>query len=209
MKKFPIICPKGSRVVVTQGFMPIYNPSHDAIDFVLWDDKLTEKENSRLSYGSQFVAPVNAKCVLVNNFGTMNELGNGVDIEWEEGGYFWRLHFWHTSSNLIKLNDNVKEGQVIAYMGNTGDCRPLPTPFKPYDGTHCHLRLSRYQKTQWGNINITSLDVRDYFDIKNTYTGVDDSNVNIDLEPLKWAWLKLGIIDNTGRLAYMFKNIFS
>lgn len=208
-KKFPIICPAGSRVEVTQGFMPITNPSHDAIDFVIQNPKLSQRENLRLTYGSQFVSPVTgAKCVLINDFGTFNEKGNGVDIEWEEDGYFWRLHFWHNESNSIKLGDVVTNGQIVGYMGNTGFVNPIPTPLAPYGGTHCHLRLSRSNRNQWGgNYNITSLDPRDYFDVTNPYSGAD-SSIMIDLEPVKWAWLKLGIVDNAKRLPYMLKYIF-
>lgn len=214
-KKFPIICPKGSRVVITQGFFPdgVANPAtgqtHDAIDFVIQDITLSEKDNLRLTYGSQLVAPMDSKVVLINDFGTMQSLGNGIDIEWQEAGYYWRLHFWHTVYNKFKLGDMVKSGDIVALMGNTGDCRPLPTPESPYNGTHCHLRLSRYIKDQFGgNLNITSLDVRDYFDVNNPYTG-SDSSVIIDLEPLKWAWAKLGLKDNLSKLFYMIKNIFN
>ena len=216
MKRFPIIAPDGASVVVTQGFFfPEVNPAsgqtHDANDIVLYNSNLSYKENQRLSYGSQLVCPVpNAKCVKVWDFGTMNSLGNGVDIEWQEDGYYWRLHFWHIVKENVKEGDSVVEGQVIGFMGNTGDCRPLPTPELPFNGTHLHLRLSRYQKdsTGFGNIKIVSLDPQLYFDIKNPYQGVDNSNTTLDLIPVKWAWAKLSLTTKPQWLDYMLKYIF-
>lgn len=214
MKKFPIITPPGSKVVITQGyFYPNVNPetnqTHDAIDFVLYNPALSDIENKRLSYGSQLVCPVpNAKCVQRWDFGTMNDKGDGVDLEWQEGEYWYRLHFWHLMKELVNVGDSVTEGQVVGLMGNTGDVRPLPTPDKPYDGTHCHKRFSQYQKnSDGGNINIVSLDPRLYFDILNPYTG-NDSSVVVDLEPIYWAWNKLGITSIFQKLIYMFTNIF-
>lgn len=206
MKKWPVICPLGSRVIITQGM----NKDHDANDFIIGDLTLTERDNLRLSYGAQFVSPVpNAECVQKWDFGPMNNLGNGVDIEWQEDGYYWRLHFWHTVKELVKVGDKLTEGQVVGLMGNTGDCRPLPTVDNPFAGTHCHLRLSRYNKNEYGgNFNIVSLDPSDYFDVYNPYQG-NDSSVTVDLEPVKWAWDKLGITTAFDKLVYLLKNIFN
>jgi len=205
MKKFPVICPEGTIVVICQWF----KPEHDAVDFVIRNPNISDRENARLTYGTQLVAPINSKCVAINDFGTMQELGNGVDIEWMEGGYYWRLHFWHTVYNKVKLGDQVTKGQVVGLMGNTGACLPKPTPERPYDGTHCHMRLSRYVKDPWGgNINIVSLDPCKYFDINNPYQG-SDSSVVVDLEPIKWAFDKLGITSIYQKLLYFFNNIFS
>lgn len=214
MKKFPIIETNGS-VVISQGFFfPNVNPSsgqtHDANDVILYNPKLTYSENQRLCYGSQLVCPVpNAKCVQSWDFGTMNSLGNGVDIEWQENGFYWRLHFWHIVSTPLKIGDLVIEGQVVGLMGNTGDVHPVPTPDAPFNGTHCHLRLSRYTKNaDGGNIDIVSLDPQLYFDIHNPYSGVDNSNTTTDLIPPAWGMKQLGIVDKLSQLLYYLKNIF-
>jgi len=209
MKKFPVLCPPGSIVMITQWFKPFNNPEHDAIDFIIRNPSLSNKDNDRLTYGAQLIQTNDATCMIVNNFGTMNPLGNGIDFEWQENGYWWRIHFWHTVYNYFNVGDKVKAGTVVALMGNTGDVNPKPTPLKPYDGTHCHMRYSRYQKNADGaNYNIVSLDPTLYFDINNPYEGVD-SSVVVDLQPVYWAWDKLGIKDNLSKLFYFFKNIFN
>lgn len=213
-KKFPVICPDGSHVVITQGFFyPDKNPAtgqtHDAVDFIIQNPKLTDRENERLTYGAQLVAPIAGNIVEKFDEGTMNNLGNGIDLEWFEDGFWWRLHYWHTVFELMKVGDPAKEGDIVALMGNTGDCRPLPTPQAPYQGTHCHLVFSRYKKLpNGGNVEIVSLDPRDYFDIETWYTG-KDSSVTIDLEPVKWAWSKLSITTIFGKLMYLLTNIFN
>lgn len=199
--------PDGCSLEVTQGFKPLTNPSHDAIDVVVRQYGQTQLTNCVISYGSPFICPVKeAKVVLVNDFGYMNELGNGIDIEWQEDGYYWRLHFWHTVYNEKNLNDIVKEGDIIALMGNTGACVPMPTPEQPYMGTHLHLRMSRYKKDAWGgNTEITSIDPRLYFDINNPYRGNPTISTTIDYQPIKWAWEKLGIKTIIDKLTYLIR----
>lgn len=212
MKKFPVICPLGARVKITQGFRPSNNPSHDSVDFQVWDDSLSERENKRLSFGSQFVLPVDATCTNVNDFGTMNPLGNGIDFEWQEDGFYYTLHFWHTVYNNYNKGDRVKAGSIVALMGNTGfvfeDGVKMPTAENPYGGVHCHLRFSRYQKDPWGigNINIVSLDPTLYFDVLDPYRG-EDSSIMVDVIPLQWAFDKLGFTSVLEKLIYYFKYI--
>ena len=210
MKKFPVICPPGAIVMICQWFKPANNPSHDAVDFIIRNPNLSDRENARLTYGAQLVCPVSkAQGVLLNDFGTMQELGNGVDIEWKDGGFYYRLHFWHNVFNTVKLNDIVSEGQIVGLMGNTGAVKPAPTPERPYDGTHCHMRYSQYQKDNWGgNINIVSLDPCLYFDVNNPYQG-KDSDVLVDLEPINWSFGRLNIKDNFNKLCYFIRNIFN
>jgi len=209
LKKFPVVCPKGSRVIITQGFRPLNNPDHDAIDFIIYNDSLSKIMNQRLTYGAQLVQPVKSQCVNLNDFGTMNPLGNGIDFEWKEGEYYFRTHFWHTVYNNFNIGDVVEGGTVVALMGNTGDCTPHYEPEGgDYNGTHCHFRLWRYQKDSYGgNINIESVDPRFFFDILSPYEG-PDSDVLVDLEPIKYSWNKLGITSAFDKLKYLLVHIF-
>lgn len=213
-KKFPIICPKGSKVVITQRFKPLNNPTHDAVDFIIQNPNLQQRENQILTFGSQLVCPVvEAKCVLLNDFGAMNDKGNGCDIEWSENGFYWRLHFWHTVYNELILDQVVKEGQIVALMGNSGNCSPMPTIQNPYQGSHVHCRFSRYKKSNLlyvengkiicPNYEIVSLNMLDYFDVNNPYQG-KDSSVEVDLEPPKYFVNKIGASSVWGKLKVVF-----
>ena len=44
-------------------------------------------------------------------------------------------------SRTVKAGQEVKQGQVIGYVGNTGNCQPRPTPSNPYAGTHLHFSV--------------------------------------------------------------------
>lgn len=63
-------------------------------------------------------------------------------------GYFREWTYGHCSKILVKQGDQVKAGQAVALMGNTGFVVSGATPFwqsNPYAGTHLHLGL-RYMK---------------------------------------------------------------
>lgn len=106
-KKFPIICPQGSRVIITQGFKPANNPTHDACDFVILNDKLTDMENYRLTYGSQLVVTDDSECVLVNDFGSMNSLGNGIQYPFITGPANLKSYNTNLKANIKSINTNL------------------------------------------------------------------------------------------------------
>ena len=35
----------------------------------------------------------------------------------------------------------MQQGQVIATVGNTGNCQPRPSASNPYNGTHLHFEV--------------------------------------------------------------------
>jgi len=61
------------------------------------------------------------------------------------------LHLLHdvASGKVIEVsnNDRVYPGQVIGYTGNTGSVWPVPTPEKPWNGTHLHLDVNTMMRT--------------------------------------------------------------
>lgn len=44
-------------------------------------------------------------------------------------------------SRKVSVGDTVKQGQVIAVVGNTGNCLPRPTASNPSAGTHLHFEV--------------------------------------------------------------------
>ena len=44
-------------------------------------------------------------------------------------------------SRLVSEGDTVQQGQVIATVGNTGNCQPRPSASNPYNGTHLHFEV--------------------------------------------------------------------
>lgn len=214
--KFPVICPPNTRVEITQGFMPINNPTHDGIDFRIIKLSNSDIDNQKLSYGSQLVCPFSTATVInVWDFNPMNDRGNGIDIEYDRGdGTYEVCHFWHIIKAFYKKGDKVKEGDIIALMGNTGYVQPAPTVDNPYNGTHTHMPFYTKQKSTSGymedgvmiypNINIQYKNPLDYFDINTPFTGSDTKD-DIDVIPLQWAWAKKGITTAYDKLIYILK----
>lgn len=44
-------------------------------------------------------------------------------------------------SRRVQAGQPVQQGQVIATVGNTGNCMPRPTPSNPNNGTHLHFEV--------------------------------------------------------------------
>ena len=44
-------------------------------------------------------------------------------------------------SRRVSAGQKVSQGQVIATVGNTGNCMPRPTPSSPTNGTHLHFEV--------------------------------------------------------------------
>ena len=47
----------------------------------------------------------------------------------------------HLKNYVVKQNDKITKGQVIGYMGNTGNVEPLPNNSNSTNGTHLHFVL--------------------------------------------------------------------
>lgn len=89
----------------------------------------------------------------------IRDCGDGRAEEWTYG---------HCSEILVKLGQQVKAGNVIAKMGNTGFVVSGATPFwkyNPYAGTHLHLGVRYYKiwdgtgqyNLQMGGLKLTSV----------------------------------------------------
>jgi len=206
--KFPAIIPRGSKILLTQGFT--YHPTnnilgHAGIDWCAYDYSKNYADNQVLTYGVKFVMPFDSICAEADDFGTMQEKGNGVRMRWlDKDGFWYDLLFWHTIYNEVSKGDLVPAGKVVGLMGNTGSVKPIVTKEAPYNGTHCHMELWRFNKnSDGGHINIVLLDASLYFDMNDVY-GYEDGFINeVDGIPLKWAFPN--VMD---RLLYIIKHFF-
>jgi murein DD-endopeptidase MepM/ murein hydrolase activator NlpD len=138
------------------------------------------------TYGTPLVCPFpEAKVVKINFDTPMATKGNGVTIEAKIGSKRYQIVYWHTGEVAVKLNQIVNEGDVICYIGNSGLCRPAPSPQRPYDGAHLHLMLF---------VNGILKDPLTLFGKDQWYLG-EHKDASKDIHPLVWAWEKLGITD--------------
>ena len=64
--------------------------------------------------------------------------GNNVYINHGNGVY---TRYAHCSKLLVGKGQTVKQGQVIAYVGNTGNVYPRPTASNPHAGAHLHFEV--------------------------------------------------------------------
>lgn len=118
-----------------------YNPTHKATDW--W-----------YKYGTPLVAPENGKVIRIlgNEYtpGNTHPLAKGyvIEIEGESG---LQHEYWHIMPYLpVKVGDIVTRGQIVAYMGNSGNVLsngkyvPVADRTKaPYYGTHLHQNVIR------------------------------------------------------------------
>ena len=105
---------------VTSGYGPRWGSFHKGIDI-----------SSAGVYGKPIVAADSGKVIMAGwgNYGTgYGGYGNVVAIN--HGGGYSTL-YGHCSSVAVQTGQSVTKGQVIAYVGNTGDSQ----------GAHCHFEI--------------------------------------------------------------------
>lgn len=70
--------------------------------------------------------------------GSARSYGKYVLIDHENGV---ATRYAHCSGFAVSAGQHVKQGDVIAYVGNTGNVRPAPTPQNPHAGAHLHFEV--------------------------------------------------------------------
>lgn len=112
---------------ITSGFGPRWGTFHKGIDIT-----------SGGAYGQPIVAADSGRVMMAGwgNYGTgYGGYGNVVAID--HGGGYSTLYA-HCSGVAVSTGQTVKKGQVIAYVGNTGD---VSGSFGPHPGTHLHFEV--------------------------------------------------------------------
>lgn len=112
-------------------------PGHNGIDIIVQDEKS--------GYGSKILSSHDGKVVKIfTDFPTKTQ-GTGIYIQQTIGNIIIETVYWHLSDILVKAGDEVKKGQVIGLMGNTGFVYPKPSAEHPYWGTHLHFAVRIYK----------------------------------------------------------------
>ena len=78
-----------------------------------------------------------------------------VSTEQNDDGTFNEWVYGHNSQNLVKVGQEVRGGEVIALMGNTGFVVSSQNAngfwnFNPYAGTHLHIGVRKVRRVKSG-----------------------------------------------------------
>lgn len=122
-----MICPlQYSNVTISAGWYGYAN--HKGIDFIT-------KGATGNTYGKEIRAAADG---VVYSAEYHYSWGNNVYINHGNGVY---TRYAHCSKMLVSAGKTVKQGQVIAYVGNTGNVSPKPSASNPHAGAHLHFEV--------------------------------------------------------------------
>lgn len=122
-----MICPlQYSNVTISAGWYGYAN--HKGIDFIT-------KGATGNTYGKEIRAAADG---VVYSAEYHYSWGNNVYINHGNGVY---TRYAHCSQMLVSAGETVKQGQVIAYVGNTGNVSPKPSASNPHAGAHLHFEV--------------------------------------------------------------------
>ena len=122
-----MICPlQYSNVTISAGWYGY--PGHKGIDF-------TTRGATGNTYGKEIRAAADGKVLSAEYHSSW---GNNVFIDHGNGVC---TRYAHCSVMKVSKGQTVKQGQVIALVGNTGNVSPAPTPANPHAGAHLHFEV--------------------------------------------------------------------
>lgn len=91
------------------------------------------------TYGKEIRAAASGKVVFA---------GKGSNSSWSYGNFVTIDHgngvstrYAHCSSVAVSSGQTVSQGQVIAYVGNSGNVYPAPSAANPHAGAHVHFEV--------------------------------------------------------------------
>lgn len=122
-----MICPlQYSNVTISAGWYGYAN--HKGIDFIT-------RGATGNTYGKEIRAAADG---VVYSAEYHYSWGNNVYINHGNGVY---TRYAHCSRMIVSPGQTVKQGQVIAYVGNTGNVYPRPSASNPHAGAHLHFEV--------------------------------------------------------------------
>jgi hypothetical protein len=148
------------------------------------------------TYGTPCICPFDKAKVVKLTFDTpLSAKGNGITIEsYPVDGVVYQVVFWHTGEINVIIGQELKLGDVVCYIGNSGLVNPQPDINNPYNGSHCHLMLFKYVWTIKQNGSLYELqdenngvngarNPRELFDFTQ-WTVSNDTGLEHDIFPI-------------------------
>jgi murein DD-endopeptidase MepM/ murein hydrolase activator NlpD len=201
----PIKHSKNCRVMVSQyfGANPAYYAKynikgHNGVDLILGYD-------AQKMYGTDINSVCDGYVSKVIWDEPMSSKGNGVYINepaylGQDGLTRYNMWvYWHLM-DIDVLAGEVKEGEIIGDMGNSGEVFPKPDIDKPYAGTHLHIALypcilkdGTWQKEFANNGYDGAIDPLPVIGDLNPEGWTQNNGLNLAelLQPIIWAVNKL------------------
>lgn len=126
-------------------YFPRFNiPGHNGLDIYVLPD----------SYGVEVLATHDGIINTLQFDDPTRKSGNGILMQgYDENGNYVQTLYWHLSRFNVQLGQQVKAGEVIGYIGNTGFVMPSPSPSCPHCGAHLHFGVSRIKIVPPGTWN--------------------------------------------------------
>jgi hypothetical protein len=122
-------------------------PGHNGIDIVVPPD----------SYGVEIVATHDGRITQWNIDDPTRKNGNGLFLQGYDGDQLVQTCYWHLSRFNINPGQEVKAGDVIGYIGNTGFVRPEPSDSCPHCGAHLHFGVTRIKTIPPGTMTTEAI----------------------------------------------------
>ena len=130
---------------ITTFAMPFADAAHGGTDYRVTQDFSSTHGGLDIGvyWGNPILASTDGKVVYAYNDGDLGEsdlrwtYGTFVVIESPDGIY--RTYYAHMSRRAVSVGDEVKQGDVVGYSGNTG--RVSSSSAGKYAGTHLHFEV--------------------------------------------------------------------
>lgn len=181
MYKFPLKIPENWKLFITTPFTGNGVGQHNGVDVVVLDADGTYEAQDTYGIPIVWPFPFPGKPYEIHVDSPVPGQGKKARIQVDgidpETGITYSLIDVHVSSSPYFVPANTpnnivfKQGDAIAYMGNSGAVKPVPSIENGFAGAHSHLALGVKLP---GELNATNKDPLLYFDFNNPFRGPDD-----------------------------------
>lgn len=135
------ICPiQESGVKYSANFASHSSRGTASVDLVSYKNRYVSNSFGSGTYWTTWGADLYAMAdgVVVKSTYVASTYGEHVSIDHGNG---LNTTYAHMSVRYVTVGQTVKQGQIIGKVGNTGNCKPLPSSKNPAAGAHLHLEV--------------------------------------------------------------------